>query len=141
VAFDPFGDGTPNSSDVANVTDKDVSTSWTTKQYPDGAVGQGTGLVLHAASPVAATLLQVRTPEPGFSIKVYGSRDSTPPQGLSGWHKLAPETSVEDKHRIQLSTNGEKLPPLPRVDHKARPVEHERQHLRARAVQRLEREH
>jgi hypothetical protein len=108
VAFDPFGDGTPNSSDVANVTDKDVSTSWTTKQYPDGSVGQGTGLVLHAASPVAATLLQVRTPEPGFSIKVYGSRDSTPPQGLSGWHKLAPETSVEDKQRIQLSTNGEK---------------------------------
>jgi eukaryotic-like serine/threonine-protein kinase len=90
------------------VTDKDRSTSWTTKEYPDGSVGQGTGLVLRAASPVAAKLLQVRTPAPGFSIKVYGSRDSTPPPGLSGWHKLAPETSAQDKQRIDLATNGQK---------------------------------
>lgn len=108
MAYDPFGDGTPNTSDVSAVTDKDRTTVWTTKEYPDGSVGQGTGLVLKAASPVAATLLQIRTPEPGFSVKVYGSRDSSPPQGLSGWHKLTPETSVEDKQRIQLSTAGTK---------------------------------
>ncbi|HYY05831.1 MAG TPA: hypothetical protein VE997_04590 [Candidatus Limnocylindria bacterium] len=64
--------------------------------------------MLRAASPTAATLLQVRTPEPGFSIKVYGSRDSSPPPGLSGWHKLSSETSVEDKQRIELSTDGQK---------------------------------
>jgi len=107
-AFDPFGDGTTNPSDVSAVTDKDRTTVWTTKEYPSGSVGQGTGLVMRAASPVAATLLQVRTPEPGFSVKVYGSAADTPPQGLAGWHLLAPETSVEDKQRIELNTDGTK---------------------------------
>jgi hypothetical protein len=93
---------------VSALTDKDRTTTWSTKEYPDGSVGQGTGLVMKSASSVAATLLQVRTPEPGFSVKVYGSKDATPPPGLSGWHKLAGETAVQDKQRIPLSTNGEK---------------------------------
>jgi hypothetical protein len=106
--YDPYGDGAPNGSDLAAVTDKDRSTTWSTKEYPDGSVGKGTGLVLHSASPVAARLLQVRTPEPGLSLNVYGSRDATPPDSLAGWHKLASETGIEDKQRIELGTDGQK---------------------------------
>ena len=106
--YDPYGDGAQNSSDLAAVTDKDRRTTWSTKEYPEGSVGKGTGLVLRSASPVAARLLQVRTPEPGLSLSVYGSRDATPPDTLAGWHKLASETGVEDKQRIELGTDGQK---------------------------------
>ena len=108
AVYDPYGDGAQNSSDLAAVTDKDRRTTWSTKEYPSGTVGKGTGLVLRAASPVAARLLQVRTPEPGFSLSVYGSRDATPPDTLAGWHKLAGEAGVEDKQRIELGTDGQK---------------------------------
>jgi outer membrane biosynthesis protein TonB len=106
--YDPYGDGASNSSDLAAATDKDRRTTWSTKEYPDGSVGKGTGLVLRSASPVVARLLQVRTPEPGLSLNVYGSRDATPPDSLAGWHKLASETGVEDKQRIELGTDGQK---------------------------------
>ena len=106
--YDPFGDGQQNAADVSNLTDKDKRTTWSTKEYPDASVGKGTGVYMRTASSVAATLLQIRTPEPGFSVNIYGSKDANPPDTLAGWHKLATKTGVSDKQRIQLKTNGTK---------------------------------
>jgi serine/threonine-protein kinase len=77
-SFDPPpGDGREHDERVAEATDGDAATSWTTERYNDFAK-PGVGLVLDATRAVVLTQLTVVTDTPGFTAFI---RSGDSPEG------------------------------------------------------------
>jgi len=89
TAFDPTpGDGSEHQSDVANLTDGDPSTTWSTEQYgsPEfGGLKTGVGVILNLNGPHKLGSLEVMSPNHGWSAEVHvaSKQDLGPPPG--GW--------------------------------------------------------
>lgn len=109
AAFDPVGG--PDHPEVArNAVDGNPSTFWDTEHYTSRSFGnlkQGTGIYLQTANPVAARVLAVQTPTPGWTGQVFASNASAPPQSLSGWTPVSPiSTADSEGQQIALQTGG-----------------------------------
>jgi eukaryotic-like serine/threonine-protein kinase len=98
--FDPAGDDREHADETAFVTDRDRSSTWSTETYQAGLGKAGVGLVLDAAPGLQARALELDTPDPGFTVAVYGATEG-PPDGIPGedtaWQPLAEEAEVTER--------------------------------------------
>ena len=104
--FDPEGTGGEHPEEVGFAIDGDPETTWATETYNVGpAVADsgksGVGLILDAGEPVAATSLTIATPDPGWSLEVYGATNGPPPvldawgEPIGGFDAVGGEQTVE----------------------------------------------
>lgn len=73
-AFDPQGDRREHDGDLANLTDDDPATMWTTEQYNSrqfGGIKDGVGFVLQLDRSQKLKELHVSSPSQGWSASVY----------------------------------------------------------------------
>ncbi len=90
AAFDPSGDGSEHDDEVANLTDGNPITTWSTEQYGDGEFGglkTGVGVILTLNGPHKLGALQVTSPTRGWSAEVHVADEdslSAPPDGWGG---------------------------------------------------------
>ena len=103
--FDPLGDNTEHGDEVSFIIDGDPNTTWSTESYPGALLTKpGVGITLDANPGVAAVLMGILTPTPGFVVEVYGAQ-AGPPTTLAGWTPLSPSSTVTERTtRIALST-------------------------------------
>jgi serine/threonine-protein kinase len=112
---DPFGDDrSEHPEEAARVLDDNGETTWSTEQYSSGQLGkEGVGIYLDAGVPVAARRLDIRTPTPGFEVKVYGSNQA--PFAEPGretfprWGEPLAQKKVDAKRSIAIDTGGREL--------------------------------
>ena len=73
--YNPFGTGPEDRDQIENLVDNDPNTTWSTEQYYGGTLkkagGTGLGVYLDASPGVSAKAMEVLTPTPGFSARVY----------------------------------------------------------------------
>jgi serine/threonine-protein kinase len=119
-AFDPppedggNGDGQEHSEDAELVLDGDADAGWSTESYTaaadleTAAAKPGVGLIVDAGEPVAASQLEVTTPEPGWTFQVYGAAEG-PPETLEGWGEPISEavTVGNETQTVQLNALNE----------------------------------
>ncbi len=80
-SFDPpsdGGDGTEHDEDVANATDRNPDTYWTTETYRTFAKS-GVGLVLDAGQAVELSSIELTTSTPGFTARIRAGDSATGP--------------------------------------------------------------
>jgi eukaryotic-like serine/threonine-protein kinase len=92
TAYDPDGDRQEHDDVVADATDGDPATSWSTEHY-GSFTKDGVGLVLDAGSPKKLATLRVTTDTPGFTALIEaGSSSSGPFAPVSGSRVVARRT-------------------------------------------------
>jgi serine/threonine-protein kinase len=92
-AFDPPpGDGREHDERVADATDGDPATYWTTEEY-SSFTKPGVGLVLEAESPAALSRLTVTTDTPGFTAQVRSGDSPEQTRPVSSARSLARTTT------------------------------------------------
>jgi serine/threonine-protein kinase len=103
--FDPEGDAEEHSEETNDAIDEDPATSaWSTETYTsglDGAAKSGVGIYVEPAEPLAATAIEIRSAEGGWSTEIYAA-SSGPPDELSGWTLLGSADSVGRTAEIPL---------------------------------------
>jgi tRNA A-37 threonylcarbamoyl transferase component Bud32 len=108
--FDPLGDDDEHASEAGLAVDKDPGTAWTTESYSGGTLAgkDGVGLYVDAVPGVAATQIEIETPEPGWQVEVHAAPDGPAPEGAppAGWTRLAGGTVRRRRQRYTLRTEG-----------------------------------
>jgi serine/threonine protein kinase len=104
--FDPLGDGEEHSDEVDEVIDGQPKTSaWSTESYEQPDFGkEGVGIYVEAEQPVAAGVLELRSPDPGWAFEVYAAND--PPDSIEDWTRVADGTLAEERIEVSLDTAG-----------------------------------
>ncbi len=116
-AYDPQGDGSEHDELVANATDGNARTSWSTERYRGQTFGNlkdGVGLVLDAGVPSEPRTITVVSDTPGFTAKIEaGSSSDGPFDTVSGSKEVGSRTTFDltMSHAATL---------LPGLDHEAR---------------------
>jgi hypothetical protein len=102
VDFDPLGDGHEDPGDVRSAIDRNLHTSWTTDDYPNG-LSHGVGLFVDAGSQVDLRAVELATTTPGWSVSIYGNAGypSAAPPG-NGWQLVGQGTVGSDQSAIGL---------------------------------------
>jgi eukaryotic-like serine/threonine-protein kinase len=107
--YDPQGDNREEHPDEASaVVDDDPNSAWTTESYNGGTLNKaGVGIYVDADPQVAAPQMSVRTTTPGFRAEVYGApAGADVPDDIDGWERLAADTRVGERARIDLDLDG-----------------------------------
>jgi eukaryotic-like serine/threonine-protein kinase len=111
--FDPIGDEDEHADEARLAVDKDPGTAWTTESYSGGTLAgkAGVGLYIDAAPKVAATKVEIDTPEAGWQADIYVAHDGPAPDGApteaaSNWEKVAGGTIKRKRQRFTLRTDG-----------------------------------
>jgi eukaryotic-like serine/threonine-protein kinase len=100
AAEDPAGDG-EHDDEVANATDGDPTTYWTTETY-QSFNKPGVGLVVDAGRPVSLSRLVVVSATPGFPATIRASGSPT-----GGFVAVSDEQEVGSRTTFRLDTGGE----------------------------------
>jgi serine/threonine protein kinase len=99
AAEDPAGDG-EHDDEVANATDGDPSTYWTTETY-SSFDKPGVGLVVDAARPVSLSRLVVVSDTPGFPATIRASGSPT-----GGFVVVSDQQEVGSRTTFSVDTGG-----------------------------------
>lgn len=112
--FDPIGGDGEHSDEVNLAIDGNAeSTAWTTETYVDAELGgkAGVGLIVSLESPGAPTELALNSKLAGWSLEVYGTDASSPPEeapledGSTPWGSpLAAPDNLAKAETIQLNS-------------------------------------
>jgi eukaryotic-like serine/threonine-protein kinase len=113
-AYDPLGDRGENDQEASFAVDRDKSSTWSTERYDGGTLNKpgtdqpGVGLVIDAKPGVAARLMRIATPTPGWRAEIYASESGVPEEWPSeDWVKVAtPFDVTKDRVRVDLDTAG-----------------------------------
>ena len=138
--FDPLGDDDEHADQARLAVDKDPATAWTTESYSGATLAgkDGVGLYVDAAPGVAATQVEIDTPEARL-----GGRDPRRPRRLRARRRAGPGRRLAGGRRrqgqaqapaLQAAHQRQALPLLPRVDHEAARGRRARRDLRRLAV-------
>ena len=104
--FDPLGDKREHADETSSVVDGERTSTWSSETYSSGELQKaGVGIVIDASPGVAAKLLELRTPSPGFEATVYvapGKTPTTPPP--AGWTAVSATREVEGSQKFDLDT-------------------------------------
>jgi hypothetical protein len=107
--FDPYANGVDeHASQAPRAVDGKAKTHWASGDHPDGNLGkQGVGLVVEASGYQSYSALGIQTSTPGFSVEVYSSDASDPPQAGpdqagSGWKREGSASNTAKQQRIAL---------------------------------------
>jgi eukaryotic-like serine/threonine-protein kinase len=110
--FDPLGDDKEEHPDEAfRAVDQDSDTSWTTETYQNdtltksGGDPPGVGLYVDAEPSVNGKRLEIQTPQPGWTMEIYGTRSTPTDEWPSDiWTKLGGGTVEKSKQTFRLDT-------------------------------------
>jgi eukaryotic-like serine/threonine-protein kinase len=110
--YDPLGDDKEEHPDQAPLAvDQDSDTQWTTEGYLNNRLNKptdvdpGVGLYVDAAPSVNARSLEIQTPQPGWSMAIYGARSKPPPSWPSDvWTRLGGGQVSKTKQSFKLDT-------------------------------------
>jgi hypothetical protein len=104
--FDPAGDNREHADETAFVTDRDPNSTWSTETYQAGLGKAGVGLVVDASPGLRARALELDTPDPGFTVAVYGAAAGPPtaPRRRRRWERLGSPTRSTSPRRASAST-------------------------------------
>ena len=110
--FDPLGDDAEEHPDEAPLAvDQDPDTSWTTENYLNNTLTKpngdppGVGLYVDAEPSVNGKRLQIQTPEPGWTMEIYGTRSEPPDTWPSDlWTQLGGGTVEREKQTFKLDS-------------------------------------
>ncbi len=84
-AFDPFGDGSENSSTAPAAGDGDRATAWRSENYFDGELHKpGMGIVLDLGSSRPVSRIRLWTPHPGYTFHLAIGEDADALVGAVG---------------------------------------------------------
>jgi eukaryotic-like serine/threonine-protein kinase len=95
--YDPQGDRSEHPESVANATDGDVSTFWTTETYRTFSK-PGVGLILDAGKAVSIEHLQIVSDEPGFTAEILAGEN---PSG--GFVPFSEEQEIGRRTTLELA--------------------------------------
>jgi serine/threonine-protein kinase len=95
--YDPQGDQSEHPESVANATDGDVSTFWTTETYRTFSK-PGVGLILDAGKAVSIEHLQIVSDEPGFTAEILAGDN---PNG--GFVPFSEEQEIGRRTTLELA--------------------------------------
>jgi serine/threonine-protein kinase len=95
--YDPQGDGSEHPESVANATDADVSTFWTTETYRTFSK-PGVGLILDAGKDVSIEHLQIVSDEPGFTAEILAGDGPT-----GGFVPFSEEQEIGRRTTLELA--------------------------------------
>ena len=98
--YDPDGDGHEHPEDVADATDGDPATYWTTETY-NSFSKPGVGLVLRAPKPVALASLTVTSDEPGYTAEIQAASSAGGP-----FEPVSSKREVGERTTFRVDTNG-----------------------------------
>lgn len=106
TSFDPYGNGTEDQGQVANLYDGNPSTSWHTDTYYSrdfGRLKPGVGFILRLARPAALRTLTLDTTTLGWKARVYlsGRSQST----LAAWGSPVARVTA-DQARVVVPLGG-----------------------------------
>ncbi|MBV9212257.1 MAG: serine/threonine protein kinase [Actinobacteria bacterium] len=111
--YDPFGtDKAEHPYEVQNVLDTDRNTTWSTEQYSAGSLSPkpGVGIYVDTAQPLVARRLDIRTPTPGFKVRIYGSNATlftgAGSDTFASWGRPLASVTVGPLKHIYLHTDG-----------------------------------
>jgi len=109
--YDPLGDDKEEHPDEAfRAVDQDPDTSWTTETYENDTLTKptgdpGVGLYVDAEPSVNGRSLEIQTPEPGWTMEIYGARSEPPEEWPSDvWTRLGGGKVSKGKERFKLDT-------------------------------------
>jgi serine/threonine-protein kinase len=95
--YDPQGDGSEHPDSVAQATDGDVSTFWTTETYRSFSK-PGVGLILDAGKEVSIEHLQIVSDEPGFTAEILAGNNAN-----SGFVPFSQEQEIGRRTTLELA--------------------------------------
>jgi tRNA A-37 threonylcarbamoyl transferase component Bud32 len=95
--YDPQGDRSEHPESVANATDGDVSTFWTTETYRTFSK-PGVGLILDAGKDVSIEHLQIVSDEPGFTAEILAGDNPT-----GGFVPFSEEQEIGRRTTLELA--------------------------------------
>jgi serine/threonine-protein kinase len=95
--YDPQGDQSEHPESVANATDGDVSTFWTTETYRTFSK-PGVGLILDAGKAVNIEHLQIVSDEPGFTAEILAGDNPT-----GGFVAFSEEQEIGRRTTLELA--------------------------------------
>jgi hypothetical protein len=107
--FDPLGDdGEEHSFEVDRAIDgQPTTTAWSTESYTLPAFGKdGVGIYVEAEEPVAAGVLELRSPDPGWEFEVYAANE--PQEFVEDWTPVADGIIAKERTEVSLDTGGRK---------------------------------
>ncbi len=132
--YDPLGDNEEHAEEASRVVDRDASTTWTTETYQAGIEGagkEGVGIYIDAKPQVEAVALQIETPTPGFKATIYARSRRPRAQVVPGRLDQGRRRHRQrEGQALQAGHGRQRLPLLPRLDHRARRGRAERGDLR-----------
>jgi serine/threonine-protein kinase len=108
--FDPLGDDDEHADEASLAVDKDPGTAWTTESYSGGTLAgkDGVGLYVDAAPGVAATLIELDTPDAGWRVEIHVAEDGPAPDAAPGvgneWQRVGGGTVKRKRQRFKLRT-------------------------------------
>jgi hypothetical protein len=106
VDFDPLGDGHENPADVRGAIDRNLGTSWSTQDYPNG-LENPVGLFVDAGAQVNLRAVEIATKTPGWGVSIYGNAGypgGAPPG--NGWQLVGQGTVGSAQSAIGLGGAG-----------------------------------
>ena len=113
--FDPVGGDGEHPDKLGTLTDGNPAQtggSWTTETYQGDfpATKPGVGVYIEASRPVAATDIEIRSIEPGWSAEIYAANqvpEPNPADPLAGWSLVGSRDSIQRLQQIPLDTAGQ----------------------------------
>jgi tRNA A-37 threonylcarbamoyl transferase component Bud32 len=109
--YDPLGDDNEHSDEAFRAVDQDPGTSWTTEHYTGNKLTKptgeapGVGLYVDAEPSVNGKSLEIQTPNPGWTMEIYGTRSPPPSSWPSDlWTKLGGGTVEKKQQTFKLDT-------------------------------------
>jgi serine/threonine-protein kinase len=108
--YDPLGDGDEHPDEAFRAVDQDSGTAWSTETYENNTLTKptgepGVGLYVDAEPSVNGRSLEIHTPEPGWTMEIYGTRSEPPDTWPSDlWTQLGGGTVEREKQTFKLDT-------------------------------------
>jgi eukaryotic-like serine/threonine-protein kinase len=109
--FDPLGDDEEHHEEAPLAVDQDSDTSWTTENYQNNTLTKpngdppGVGLYIDAEPSVNGKRLEIQTPQPGWTMEIYGTRSAPTDEWPSDiWTRLGGGTVERSKQTFNLDT-------------------------------------
>ena len=109
-AYDPAGDGTEHDDQAAFAVDRSPSTIWSTEDYLNGNLAKdGVGIAVDTRPALNARAIDVVSPTPGWSARIYGANTAAIPSAITDpqWKEVGSIPKASTRTRARLNTMGQ----------------------------------
>jgi tRNA A-37 threonylcarbamoyl transferase component Bud32 len=105
--YDPYGQDGEHTSDTPKAIDRVATSTWSTQLYSTGDLQKaGVGIYVDGANAVHARRIDVRSPTPGFLMKIYGANNAETvgagPNTFSDWGRPLASVTATRRKKVYL---------------------------------------